>query len=112
MSEELSADDDLLERFVLAYSSAQERSARYWRQWTTALPSLSREVVEGLAQTVSDERRIPLEQAQAIVAAEKVAGDMGAPWVAEWLAEHDERQKKRELSAGRLFQPMNLRRKR
>ena len=111
MSEDTSASDALLERFVDAYASAQERSARYWRQWTTALPTLSREVVEGLAQTLSEERGIPLERAQALVAAEKVAGDMGVTWVGEWLAEHDERQRKREFSAGRLFQPMNLRRK-
>ena len=111
MSDETTDDDALLERFVETYSQARERSARYWRQWTTVLPALSREVVEGLAQTVAEERGLPLEQAQARVAAEKVAGDMGVEWVREWLAEQDKRQRKREAAASRSFLPMTIRRK-
>lgn len=111
MNDETTEDDALLERFVEMYSQAHERSARYWRQWTTTLPPLSREVVEGLATTLAEERGLSLEQAQARVAAEKVAGDMGIEWVRGWLAERDERQKKREFAASRSFLPMTMRRK-
>lgn len=111
MNDETTEDDALLERFVETYSQAHERSARYWRQWTSALPALSREVVEGLAKTMAEERGVPLELAQARVAAEKVAGDMGIAWVQAWLAEHDQRQRKREFAASRSLLPMTLRRK-
>jgi hypothetical protein len=60
---------------------------------------------------MAEERGIPLELAQARVAAEKVAGDMGIEWVTDWLAEHDQRQRKREFAASRSLLPMTLRRK-
>ena len=96
----------LLERFVDVYSAAQERGARYWRQWTGSLPPLSVTVLEGLADELAQERGISLERARARVAAEKIAGDMGDVWIAAWLAEHDARQRKREAAAERPLQPM------
>jgi hypothetical protein len=105
------SDDALLTRFVEAYSGAQERGARYWRQWTGLLGELPRQVVEGMAQDLAASEGISLAQAQARLAAEKLAADMGEEWVQGWLSEHESRAKERERLAQKPLQPLVLKSK-
>ncbi len=101
----------LLERFIETYASARERSERYWRQWTSALGELPRQVVEGMARDQSEASGLPLEQVQARLAAEKIASDMGEDWVQGWLTEHDARTRAREQQVQKPLQPLALKRK-
>jgi hypothetical protein len=103
--------DALLERFIETYAAARERSGRYWRQWTSALGDLPRQVVEGMAHDQAEVSGLPLEQVQARLAAEKIASDMGEDWVRGWLTEHDARTRARELQAQKSLQPLTLKRK-
>lgn len=104
-------DDVLLPRFIEAYSSAQERGARYWKQWTRMLGELPRQVVEGMAQDLATSEGISLAQAQNRLAAEKIASDMGEQWVRDWLSEYEAKTKERERLAQKPLQPLTIKKK-
>jgi hypothetical protein len=108
MNEQIEAEEALLSRFISTYSAARERSARYWRQWMNTLGPLPRQVVEGLAVELAESAQITLAEAQAQLAAEKVASDMGVEWVRTWLTENDTRQKERERLSRRPLQPLTI----
>jgi len=104
-------DDVLLSRFVEAYSSAQERGARYWKQWMRMLGELPRQVVEGMAQDLATSEGISLAQAQGRLAAEKIASDMGEAWVRDWLKDFEAKAERREFQAQKPLQPLALKKK-
>ncbi|MGC4046500.1 MAG: hypothetical protein QM758_22130 [Armatimonas sp.] len=104
-------NDVLLSRFVESYSSAQERGARYWKQWMRMLGELPRQVIEGMAQDLATSEGISLAQAQSRLAAEKIANDMGEAWVRDWLSDYEAKSKERERLAQKPLQPLTLKSK-
>ena len=111
MQEAPTSEDVLLTRFIENYSQAQERSARYWKQWMRLLGDLPKQVIEGMAQDLAESEGISLTQAQNRLAAEKIATDMGEEWVSNWLVDYDARAKQRERLAQKSLQPLALKSK-
>jgi hypothetical protein len=92
--------DPIIERFIEVWGTPL-RGRRLWEAWLTALGD-NAEIIEQLAQTESEERGIPLEEAQARMAIEKFAQDRGYDYVTKILHQHEADQ----LRASRTLQPM------